>query len=80
MGLAAVFGQNVRDRRQAKGITLEAFAHDVGLSYSYVGELERGRRNPTLKIVERIAMGLDVDPLSLLTPQESTGVGSNTGS
>lgn len=69
MGLAVVFGRNVRERRQAKGITLEAFAHDVGLSYSYVGELERGRRNPTLKVVERVAAALEVDPLNLLRPQ-----------
>lgn len=71
MGLAVVFGRNVRERRQAKGITLEAFAHDVGLSYSYIGELERGRRNPTLKVVERIATALEVDPLKLLAPQTS---------
>lgn len=46
IGLAGVFGQNVRTARIARRVTLEAFAHDVGLSYSYVGELERGRRNP----------------------------------
>lgn len=68
MGLATIFGRNVRERRKAKGVTLEAFAHDVGLSYSYVGELERGRRNPTLKVVERIATALEVDPLKLLGP------------
>lgn len=68
MGLATAFGQNVRERHRARGITLEAFADAVGLSYSYVGELERGRRNPTLKVVERIASALDVDPLILLAP------------
>lgn len=67
MGLAEVFGQNVRSARLAKGVTLESFAHDVGLSYSYVGELERGRRNPTLKVVERIAAALDSDPIGLLS-------------
>ena len=72
MGLAVVFGQNVRAARLARGITLEAFAHDVGLSYSYVGELERGRRNPTLKVVERIAETLEREPLALLT-QGMTG-------
>ena len=67
MGLAVVFGQNVRRARLAKGITLEAFAHDVGLSYSYVGELERGRRNPTLRVVERMAKTLSMEPTALLT-------------
>lgn len=46
---------------------MEALAHDVGLAYSYIGELERGRRNPTLKVVERIAKALDRDPIDLLS-------------
>ncbi|MBN9466263.1 helix-turn-helix transcriptional regulator [Brevundimonas sp.] len=66
MGLASKFGVNVRVARQAKGLTLEALAHDVGLAYSYVGELERGRRNPTLKVVERLAQSLGTDPIDLL--------------
>ncbi len=70
MGLASTFGENVRKARRAKGITLEALAHDVGLAYSYVGELERGRRNPTLNVVERIAAALDSDPIELLDKSE----------
>ncbi|MFN7106866.1 MAG: helix-turn-helix domain-containing protein [Brevundimonas sp.] len=68
MGLASDFGRNVRDVRRSKGITLEALAHDVGLAYSYLGQLERGRRNPTLKVVEMIATTLQVAPLTLLQP------------
>lgn len=66
MGLASDFGRNVRAARHAKGMTLEAMAHEVGLAYSYVGELERGRRNPTLKVVEKIALVLTVEPITLL--------------
>lgn len=66
MALAQTFGRNVRRVRLAKGVTLEALSHDVGLSYSYVGEIERGRRNPTLGVVDRIAKALDVEPLELL--------------
>jgi len=61
----------VRELRVSKGITLEALAHDVGLSYSYVGELERGRRNPTLKVIEQIARALEVDALVLLQAEVS---------
>lgn len=71
MGLAVIFGRNVRELRVSKGITLEALAHDVGLSYSYVGELERGRRNPTLKVIEQIARALEVDALVLLQAEVS---------
>lgn len=66
MPLAETFGQNVREARLRGGITLEALAHEVGLSYSYVGEIERGRRNPTLAVVERIAAALKCSPLLLL--------------
>lgn len=64
--MAQTFGRNVRRVRVSKGLTLEALAHEVGLSYSYIGEVERGRRNPTLRVVERIAGALDVKPLELL--------------
>ena len=48
-------------------MTLETLAHEVGLAYSYMGQLERGQRNPTLDVVERIAGVLKVSPLALLT-------------
>ena len=66
MDLAQIFGRNVRRTRNEKGVTLEVLAHDVGLSYSYVGEIERGKRNPTLAVVERIAKALEVEPTELL--------------
>jgi transcriptional regulator with XRE-family HTH domain len=65
--MAEVFGANVRRARQEQGMTLEALAHDVGLAYSYVGEIERGRKNPTLDVVERIAEVLKIDPIKLLS-------------
>ena len=73
MGLAADFGANVRTARRAKGMTIEALADEVGLAYSYVGQLERGLRNPTLGVVERMASALQVTPLSLLQPVSSWG-------
>lgn len=66
MRLAQIFGQNVRRIRQENGITLEALADEVGLAYTYVGQIERGQRNPTLDVVERIAEGLNVEALELL--------------
>ena len=69
MRLAQTFGQNVRRVRQEKGMTLEALAHEVGLAYTYVGQIERGQRNPTLDVVERIAKVLGAEPLVLLGPQ-----------
>jgi len=66
MRLAEIFGANVRKVRLERGMTLEVLADEVGLAYTYVGQIERGRRNPTLDVVERIAAVLKVDPLALL--------------
>lgn len=66
MTLAQHFGRNVRRVRMELGVSIEALSNEVGLSYSYVGEIERGRRNPTLSVVERIAKALKVDPVDLI--------------
>lgn len=66
MRMAMIFGQNVRRVRQERGLTLEALAAEAELAYSYMGGIERGQRNPTLSVVERIAKVLDVAPVTLL--------------
>lgn len=66
MGLAQTFGANVRRLRIERGVSQEAMADAVGLAPTYVGQLERGLRNPTLAVVERFARVLEVDPLELL--------------
>lgn len=65
-------GRNLRAYRQARGLSQEAFAEVVGVHRTYMGGLERGERNLTLRSVERIAEQIDVDPLDLLTePSEA---------
>jgi transcriptional regulator with XRE-family HTH domain len=46
----------------------EAFAELVGVHRTYMGGLERGERNLTLRSVEKIAVRIDVAPLQLLQP------------
>jgi transcriptional regulator with XRE-family HTH domain len=60
------FGRNLRAYRKACGISQEAFADVFGFHRTYMGGIERGERNLTLKSVERIAARIDVDPRALL--------------
>lgn len=62
------FGRHLRAFREARGLSQEAFADVLGYHRTYVGGLERGERNLTLKAVERIASRLRLDPLELLRP------------
>jgi transcriptional regulator with XRE-family HTH domain len=67
--LGRVFGQNIRQLREQRGLSQEALADELGVHRTYLGGIERGERNLTLHSVERVANWLGVDPLWLLTPQ-----------
>ncbi|TAN10758.1 MAG: XRE family transcriptional regulator [Rhizobiaceae bacterium] len=64
--LQRAFGRNLRAYREARGLSQEALALVLGVHRTYMGGVERGERNLTLKSVERIAERLDLDPLDLL--------------
>jgi transcriptional regulator with XRE-family HTH domain len=64
--LQKTVGRNLRAYRQARGLSQEAFADMVGVHRTYMGGLERGERNLTLRSVERIAERIGVDPLVLM--------------
>lgn len=64
--LQRALGRNLRGLRVARGLSQESLADALGVHRTYMGGLERGERNPTLRSVERIAARLDVDPLALL--------------
>ncbi|WP_227698621.1 helix-turn-helix domain-containing protein [Sphingomonas hengshuiensis] len=66
MVLSEVFGRNVRSARREKGWTQEQLAFEADVKRSYLSEIESGKRNPTLDIVEKIAVALGVKPGALL--------------
>ncbi|RAZ89445.1 XRE family transcriptional regulator [Mesorhizobium hawassense] len=65
MRLTEIFGANVRRVRKARGMTLETLATEAGLAYSYMGGIERGQKNPSLNVAEKIAKVLESDPATL---------------
>lgn len=64
--LQRVLGRNLRRYRESKGLSQEDLADTLGLHRTYVGGLERGERNLTLKSLERLSESISVDPLELL--------------
>jgi transcriptional regulator with XRE-family HTH domain len=65
------FGEHLRDLRQDRGwSSQEAFAHHAGIDRTYISGLERGRRNPTLDVIVKLAQSLDVKPTELLATIE----------
>jgi transcriptional regulator with XRE-family HTH domain len=71
--LQRAVGRNLRAYREGKGLSQESFADQLGVHRTYMGGIERGERNLTLKSLERIADTLELDPLTLLQPAEPSG-------
>ncbi len=66
--LQRTVGRNLRAYRTARGLSQEALADILGVHRTYMGSVERGERNLTLKSLERIAAKIEVEPLALLKP------------
>ena len=60
------FAKNVRRLRRAMDISQDSFADLAGVHRTYVSEVERARRNPSITVVAQFAKALGVTPGSLL--------------
>lgn len=64
----AIVAKNVRKLRQQRKLTQEQLAFAARIDLTYLGGIERGRRNPSLLVMARIAEALRVPLPKLLTP------------
>lgn len=55
------FGRRVREVRKSKGISQERLAEIAGIDRSYMGNIERGEKNITLKKAYEICDALDIE-------------------
>ncbi|WP_170335516.1 helix-turn-helix domain-containing protein [Ruegeria arenilitoris] len=51
---------NMRRLRRSKDWSQEELAHQSGIHRTYISDLERGARNPTIEVVDKIAVALGV--------------------
>ena len=59
-------GERIRAIRKEKNLTQEELAYRAKLDYSYVNQIENGKRNPSMEAVARIAHALRVKVTELL--------------
>ena len=64
-----IVGSNVRRLRHERGMTQEQLAFEARLDLTYIGGIERGRRNPSLLVMVRIAEALGADLGRLIDQQ-----------
>ena len=70
MDVVQLLGVNVRHHRKLMGLTQEQLAAAAAMERSYVSDLERGTRNPSVLALGRLAKALNIQPHMLLMPFE----------
>ena len=64
--LLSAIGDTLRAERTEQGLTLKQVAEGAHVSVSYLAEIERGEKDPSSRVLENIARGLDVEISELL--------------
>lgn len=54
------FGRRVNYLRKLQKITIGELAFRCNLNKNYLGDIERGKRNPTLEVIDKISKGLNI--------------------
>ncbi|WP_227766770.1 helix-turn-helix domain-containing protein [Zhaonella formicivorans] len=68
-------GEKIRELREERGYALADLAEKAGISVSYLSEIERGAKKPSLKIIDKLAQTLNVNKSLLVeVDQDSAGI------
>ena len=70
MKLRKIVARNLRQLRNAKGLSQEELADRADINRSYVGLLEREQHAATVDMLEKLAAVLEVDPIDLLRAKD----------
>lgn len=71
--LLSAIGETLRATRNERGLTLRQVAEGAHVSISYLAEIERGEKDPSSRVLESIAEGLDLE-VSFLLMQIATNL------
>lgn len=72
--LTKAFGEVVREARTASGLSQERLAFGAGVHPTYISQLERGLKSPSLEVIGALAKALRTKPhLLIRSAEDSTG-------
>lgn len=58
MDVRRLVGRNLRRLRLDRGLSQEQLAHDADITSSYLSQIESGKRNPTVTLLQELATAL----------------------
>ena len=65
-GLERLFGQVLQETRKSRGLSQEELGFEANYHRTYISQLERGQKNPSLKAIFRLAEALGVKPSEMI--------------
>ena len=71
---AEIFGARLRELREKRELSLRSLGSLAGMSYTYISDMERGLRVPTLTTVIRLAVALDCKVMDLVGVFDKTNL------
>jgi len=71
MNIEKIFGEELQKIRKEKGFSQEQLGFESGYHRTYISQLERGVKSPSLKTIFRISKALSVQPSKLIQRIES---------
>ena len=71
VGLERLFGRILRELRTERGLSQENLGFESDYHRTYISQLERGQKNPSLKAIFRLARVLGIRPSEMIRRIES---------
>ncbi len=71
VGLERLFGRILRELRSERGLSQEKLGFESNYHRTYISQLERGQKNPSLKAIFRLARVLGITPSEMIRRIES---------
>lgn len=70
MNIKEKFGQKVKQLREEKGFSIEQLANISNVDRNYISDIEKGKRNISIQIIEKIITALDTDLANFFNDKE----------
>lgn len=64
--IKTIVGDNIRYFRKKRRLTIEELAFLSNVNRNYLNDIELGRKNPSIEVIERIALAFNIKPYELL--------------
>ena len=75
---ARLFGDRLKQRRQSLGLTQAELFEQTGITAAYISVIERGKANPTLDMMVKLAEAVGAEAWDMIRPMQVSGIATES--